>query len=135
LLSSLKKVPFNFILDELYPLHPQLKPMFGCYAVYAGKKIVLILRKQKSHPSINGVWIATKKEHHESLKKIFPSMKSIHVLGKGVTNWQVIQEKAEDFESSVLTACEMILKGDKRIGTIPKVKSKVKIKNEKRERV
>ena len=123
-----KKVPFSFVLDHLYPLDPLIKPMFGCYGIYIGKKMVLILRQRKSHPSINGVWIATKKEHHESLKKLFPSMKSIHVLGKGVTNWQVISEKVEDFESSVLLACEMIVKGDKRIGTVPKSKPKVKIK-------
>ncbi len=58
-------------------------------------------------------------------------MKSIHVLGKGVTNWQVLQEKAEDFESSVLTACEMILKGDRRIGSVPKEKNKSKVKSKK----
>ena len=96
--------------------------MFGCHAVYIGRKIVLVLRQRASHPSTNGVWIATRKEHHASLKSLFPSMRSIDFLGKGVTNWQVIPEEAGDFESSVLAACELILRSDARIGTVPKTR-------------
>jgi len=94
--------------------------MFGCHAVYVGGKIVLVLRHRDAHPATNGVWIATRKEHHGSLSPLFPSMRSIEFLGRGVTNWQVIPEEADDFESSVLTACDLILRGDRRIGTIPK---------------
>ena len=129
-----KKLPFDFVVDHLFTKDPVIKPMFGCYGVYVGKKIVLVLRKRKDHPSINGVWIATKREHHKGLKNFFPSMKSITVLGKGVTNWQVISEKAPDFESSALTACELILKDDPRIGTIPEPKTskrKLKVKSKK----
>ena len=39
----------------------------------------------------NGVWIATGKEHHASLKKVLPSMKSVYILsnGKNETGWQM----------------------------------------------
>jgi len=53
-------------------------------------------------------------------------MHSIEVLGKGTTNWQVLSESSPDFESSVVTACELVVKGDPRIGTIPKSKRKKK---------
>jgi hypothetical protein len=119
--SALRKdLPFRFVLDYLAEKEPRVRPMFGCHAVYVGRKIVLILRHRPSHPSANGVWIATTKEHHASLKRIFPSMRSIAFLGKGVSNWQVIPEKAVDFEPSVLAACELIIRGDARIGTLPK---------------
>lgn len=55
-------------------------------------------------------------------KKIFPSMRSVGVLGKGTTNWQLIPEEADDFESEVLLLCEMARKGDRRIGHVPKQK-------------
>jgi len=100
--------------------------MFGCHALYLGKRLVLILRHRDTHPEINGVWIATKREYHESLRKLFPSMHSIGILGKSPTNWQVLSEASPDFESSVITACELVVKGDKRIGTIPKSRKKGK---------
>src|SRR5262249_45924667 len=96
--------------------------MFGCHALYVGKKIYLVLRKRKSNPSINGVWVATSREHHESLKKDLPSMKSITVLGKAPTNWQVIRDTSSTFEEEVIRACELVKKGDPRIGKVPKSK-------------
>jgi hypothetical protein len=120
-------IPFQFILDELDSLQPRTNPMFGCYGVYVGEKIMLALRSRDSHPEDNGVWIATKPEHHESLKKILPSMRSIYVLGGGSgsqTNWQIIPEEADDFEESVMKICTLIKKRDERIGNIPKGKKK-----------
>ncbi len=118
------KVPFEFVLDALLPKSPSIKRMFGCFAVYVGEKIVLMLREKFEHASDNGVWIATSKEDHISLKREFPSMRSIRVLGRGVTGWQVIPSSADDFESSVTHACELVLRGDPRIGKIPKKKRK-----------
>ena len=113
-----KKIPFDFVLDNLIPLSPEVKPMFGCHAVYVDEKIVFILRDREDHPEDNGVWIATSKEHHESLKKEFPSMHSIRLLGSGITNWQVLPANSDDFENSVIRACELVLKEDTRIGRI-----------------
>jgi hypothetical protein len=93
--------------------------MFGCEAVYVGEKIVLILRLKEDSTSDNGIWIATTPEHHTSLRKIFPSLKSIDVFGQGVTGWQVLPSSASDFEESAMLACELILSGDERIGKVP----------------
>src|SRR3990172_667307 len=103
-----KKIPFDFILDLLSPLSSRrgvggevvVKPMFGCHAIYAEAKIMLIVRKKEDHTDANGVWIATGKEHHASLKKELPSMKSVYILsnGKNETGWQMIHEDADDFE-------------------------------------
>ena len=62
--------------------------MFGCLAVYVGDKIVMALRDKSSEISDNGVWLATTQAHHESLRREFPSMRSIKLLGKDVTGWQ-----------------------------------------------
>lgn len=103
--------------------------MFGCHAVYVGEKIMLIMRnKSDNHDFDNGIWISTKSEHHETLKKIFPSMRSIQVLGNGATNWQNLPLDADDFEESANQICELILKNDPRIGNVPKArKSKKKV--------
>jgi hypothetical protein len=46
-------------------------------------------------------------------------MRSIQVLWKPVTGWQVLPVDAPNFESSALRACELVLAGDPRIGKIP----------------
>ena len=46
-------------------------------------------------------------------------MRSIQVLGKRVTGWQVLPVDAPDFESAALRACGLVLAGDPRIGKIP----------------
>lgn len=121
-----KKIPFQFILDYLHPLELTIKPMFGCHAIYSGGKILLILRKRVDHTDANGIWIATGKEHHESLRKELPGMQSVYILsdGKNETGWQMIHEDTDDFEEAATKICEMILKEDKRIGKIPKTKKK-----------
>ena len=121
-----KKIPFDFILDYLHSIDISVKPMFGCHAIYSEGKIMLILRKKEDHREANGMWIATGKEHHESLRKELPLMQSVFILseGKGETNWQMIHEDADDFEESAINICEMILKKDKRVGKIPNSKKK-----------
>jgi len=93
--------------------------MFGCHAVYVEDKIVFILRDRKDHVNDNGVWIATTKEHHQSLKEDFPSMRSIQLFGAETTGWQVLPLADDEFEPAVTKACELVLQGDIRIGKIP----------------
>ena len=93
--------------------------MLGCLAVYVEDKIVLILRDKRDKTSDNGVWLATTEEHHESLRREFPNMRSIQVLGKKVTGWQVLPVDAPDFEEAALRACELIIARDPRIGKVP----------------
>jgi len=121
-----KKVPHEFVLEALAPLSPRTNPMFGCLAVYAGEKIVVILRDKGEKTADNGVWLATTEEHHGSLRREFPSMRSIGVLGKKVTGWQVLPAEAADFEEAALHACELILAGDPRIGKVPGARRKAR---------
>jgi hypothetical protein len=108
--------------------------MFGCHSIYVGGKIVLILREKETHPDDNGVWIATTREHHESLRHDFPSMRSINLLGKEVTGWQNLPSTSHDFESSVIKACELVVRGDPRIGKIPAAKKTRRRKTKKKNR-
>lgn len=118
-----KSVPHAFVLEALDSLSPRTNPMFGCLAIYIGEKIVLILRdKADAAAADNGVWLATTLEHHESLRREFPNMRSIGVLGKKVTGWQLLPAGAPDFEESAMRACELVLARDPRIGKIPKAK-------------
>jgi hypothetical protein len=115
-----KRVPFEFVLDALASVSPWTRPMFGCQAVYVEERIVLILRDKAGPSADNGVWLATTKEHHESLRRELPSMRSIQVLGKKLTGWQVLPADAPDFEEATLGACKLICAADPRIGKVPK---------------
>ena len=115
-----KKLPFDFVLQELEDLGPVTRPMFGCHAVYVDEHIVFILRDKGEPPEDDGVWVATTREHHRSLKKEFPSLRSITVLAGGsVTAWQVLPVSEEAFEESVLRVCELVRRRDARIGKVP----------------
>lgn len=115
-------MPHEFVLDALASVSPWTRPMFGCTAVYVGEKIVLILRQKPSHPRDNGLWLATTHDHHASLREEFPNLRSIGVLGKEITGWQVLPVDAPDFEESALHACELVIARDSRIGKIPNKK-------------
>ena len=126
-------VPFEFVLEHLYSVDVEIRPMFGCFALYVNNKIVLILRKKMNFITDNGVWLATNKEHHNSLKQLFPSMRSINVFGGKESNWQNLPDDANDFEEMVLLACELIRRGDNRIGRETRAKARRKnIKTKKR---
>lgn len=118
-----KAPPHEFVLDALSSLELRTRHLFSGFAVYVGPKIVCVLRDRPTHAEDNGMWLATMQEHHESLRREFPSLRSIAVLaGGGVTGWQLIPADAPDFEEAALRACELILKRDPRIGKVPKPK-------------
>ena len=123
------KIPFEFVLEELDRIHPRVKPMFGCYAIYSEEKLLLILRKRNDFTDDNGVWLAADREHHASLKKDFPCIRSVRLLGSAESVWQNIPADEEDFEELALKACTLILKGDVRIGKIPKQEKKARKKS------
>jgi hypothetical protein len=123
-----KPVPYEFVLEALSPLPIETRSMFGCLAVYVGDKIVMMLREKQKQKEDNGVWLATTKEHHQSLRREFPHMRSIQLLGKEVTGWQVLPADAPDFESTAVRACELILARDPRIGKVPKARRRSKPK-------
>jgi hypothetical protein len=118
-LQPKKTIPFSFVIEELAPLNPYTKPMFGWTAVYGGDKILFILGKKETADPDNGIWIATTAEHHASLKKDLPSMQSIERFGPGPTGWQKIPESSPRFEEDAFRAIAIALKGDPRIGKVP----------------
>jgi hypothetical protein len=114
-----KPVPHEFAIEALAGLSPRTRSMFGCLAIYVEDKIVLILRDKRGETADNGVWLATTEEHHQSLRREFPNMRSIQAFGNTVTGWQVLPADAPDFEEAALRACELIAARDPRIGKAP----------------
>ena len=123
-----QKIAFDFVIEKLMPVDPVVRAMFGAHAIYVDEKIVLITRNKDVHLEDNGVWVGTWQEHHASLKKEIPSLRSIGLFSDGKTEsaWQVIPADSEEFEREVIHACDLILKRDPRIGKIPKSKNKKK---------
>jgi hypothetical protein len=117
-----KAVPHEFVLDAIGVVSPTTRSMFGCLAIYVRDKIVLILRDKSGQEADNGVWLATTEEHHESLRREFPNMRSIQVFKTKITGWQVLPADAPDFEEAALRACELVVAGDPRIGKVPGAK-------------
>lgn len=115
-----KNIPFDFIFDWL-PSEAEVKPMFGMWAIYLNEKIMLILRKKEKGPAKNGIWVAMEKQHYESLKKDIPSLCPIDNVAGGMKKsvWQIITENDPAFESSARQVCELIKRGDHRIGKVP----------------
>lgn len=126
-----KRTPYQFVVDALEPLSPRTRSMFGCMAVYVREKIVLCLRDKPTSPVDNGVWLATTCDHHESLRRSFPNMRSIALLGKDVTGWQLLPADAPDFEESAARACELITQRDPRIGKVPVSKQRKQVSRAK----
>jgi len=114
-----KPVPHEFVLEAISTLSPKTRSMFGCLAIYVQDKIVFILRDKGDQGADNGVWLATTEDQHRSLRREFPNMRSIQVLRKKVTGWQVLPADAQDFEEAALHACDLVLAGDPRIGKVP----------------
>ncbi len=115
-----KPLPHPFVLEAISEVVTKTHPMFGCLAVYVREKIVLILRDKRDGSADDGVWLATAAEHHESLRREFPNMRSVAVFGRDVTDWQVLATDTADFEEAALHACELVIAGDPRIGKAPK---------------
>jgi hypothetical protein len=115
-----KAPPYEFVLEAVGQVATETRPMFGCLAIYVGDKIVLMLREKQKQMEDNGVWIATTPDYHESLRREFPRMRSIQILGQRITGWQVLPADAPDFEEAALHACELVVAGDPRIGKVPK---------------
>jgi hypothetical protein len=113
-----KPMPFEFLLDDLPPGVIVL-PAIGMYYIYANGKNVLIFRKTGKNPQHNGIWISTKKEHHAGLKAEIPAITDFnfedHVTE---TDWLLLSDQQEDFESAAVRLCELITRKDARIGKV-----------------
>ena len=120
--ASLKRqVPFPFVLEELVPLRPTIKRMFGFTYVYLEHKLLFSLRDSLKQPGTNGIWIYTTDEHLESLAREFPLLPRRQLWRSGKNCWVVLASRLEDFEEYAFKACELVLKGDQRIGRVTRV--------------
>ena len=117
-----RSAPYPFIVEALAPLEPEVRPIFSGFAVYVGEKIVLMLRDSLKQPEDNGVWIVfaeTANLAAPEIRKDFPSIRLIKLLGGKIAHWRLIPADSETFESEALHACELLLKQDVRFGRIP----------------
>lgn len=115
-----KRDPFPFILDELSPLRPTVKHMFGFVSLYLDDKLLCSLRDAAKQPNTNGMWLYTTIEDVDSLAREFPDLpkRQLWRSRSGNKAWLILASRLEEFEEYALKACELILNGDRRIGRI-----------------
>jgi hypothetical protein len=122
-----KNIPCDFVFDYLMPLEVTVKPMFGVWAIYVDKKIMLVLKQRKDSP--------------ENKRRMDCPPRSITKFKKGVafvmlisnnsnrlkeTEWQLLPDDTDEFEVSARKACDLIKRNDHRIGRIPLPRQKEK---------
>jgi len=96
--------------------------MFSGFAVYAGNRLLLMLRDHAKSPQDNGLWLVLSEgvdPADASLRRDFPSIRSIQMLGSKIGHWLLIPSDSGDFEMTALRACDLILRHDPRFGRIP----------------
>ena len=113
-----KKLPFPFVLEELVPLRPTIKRMFGFTHVYLDDRLLCSLRDSVKQKGTNGIWLYTTTEHADALAREFPNLSRRQVWRSGKNAWIVLASRLEDFEEYAFRACELILNGDRRIGRV-----------------
>ncbi|MGA3047439.1 MAG: hypothetical protein ABSD67_12485 [Terracidiphilus sp.] len=104
------------------PLNPEVRRMFSGFAVYLGDHIVLMLRDHPKYPRDNGIWLVLSESTNPKdpeLRREFPSLRSIELLGDKIGHWLVIPSDSPAFESEALHACDLLLRHDPRIGRVP----------------
>jgi len=117
-----KSAPYPFILEALAPLEPEVRPMFSGFAVYAGDRILVMLRDSPKRPKDNGVWLVfseTANPDDPKALRDFPSLRHIDLLGGKICHWRLIPSDSSTFESEALHACDLLLKRDARFGRVP----------------
>jgi hypothetical protein len=110
------------VLEALAPLDPEVRRMFSGFAVYIGDRIVCMLRDHAKSPRDNGVWLVLSEgtdPGDPELRREFPSMRSIEMLGNKIRHWLLLPSDSPDFEAEALHACDLLLKSDRRLGRIP----------------
>lgn len=113
-----RRVPFPFVLEELFPVRPTVKQMFGFTHIYLGERLVCSLRDSAKQSATNGMWLYTTVDQIESLSKEFPELPRRNVWRSGKNGWVILSSKLTVFEEYALRACELILRGDRRVGRV-----------------
>ena len=115
-----RQSPFQFVLDELLPVRPAVRRMFGFTYVYLDELLLLSLRESAKQPQYNGVWLYTEAEHIESLRGEFPELprRCFWRSKQSGSGWVILAAGLEGFEECAYRACELILRGDRRVGRV-----------------
>jgi hypothetical protein len=117
------KPPYPFIVEALAPLDPEVRRMFSGFSVYIGDQIVCMLRDHVKSPRDNGVWLVLSEgtdPADRSLRREFPSLRKIELLGGAIGHWLLIPNDGPDFETEAMHACDLLLRRDPRLGRVPK---------------
>jgi hypothetical protein len=96
--------------------------MFSGFAVYAGDLLVLMLRDHVKSPRDNGVWLVLSEETgpaDATIRREFPSLRRIELLGDKIGHWLLIPSDGQNFEKEALHACDLLLRRDARFGRVP----------------
>jgi hypothetical protein len=118
-----QKPPFPFVLEALAPLHPEVRRMFSGFSVYIGDRIVCMLRDHARSPQDNGLWLVLAESADPTdpaLRREFPSIRRIDLLGDKIRHWLLIPSDGPDFEAEAMHACDLLLNRDQRLGRVPK---------------
>jgi hypothetical protein len=118
-----QKAPHGFVLETLMPMSPEVRRMFSGFAVYVGDLLICMLRDSPKSPQDNGVWLVLSEGTNPAdrgLRREFPSLRSIELLGNKIGHWLLIPSDGPEFEAEAMHACELLLRRDSRIGRIPK---------------
>ncbi|HVU35705.1 MAG TPA: hypothetical protein VHE61_19855 [Opitutaceae bacterium] len=92
------------------------RQMFGTRAAYLDGKILLCFSARTEPWS--GVLVATEREHHDSLRREFPSLVPHPILPK----WLYLSESSARFDGTAERLVRLVRQRDPRIGVTPKAK-------------
>lgn len=121
-----QKTPFPFVLEELAALRLRLKTVFGFTHVYLDDMLLFSLRESGKRPAINGIWVYTTIENLDNLAREFPELPKRQLWRSGKNGWLVLASRIAGFEEHAFKLCELILKGDRRIGRVTRAYLKQK---------
>jgi len=102
--------PHKFVLEALASLDPEVRRMFSGFAVYIGDRLVLMLRDHSKYPKDNGIWLVLSEgidPADASLRRDFPSIRAIQMLGNKISHWLLIPSDGADFEREALDVCNL----------------------------
>ena len=120
--KSRPKIPHQFVLEALAPLHPEVRRLFSGFGVYSGNRLLLVLREHVKSPQDNGIWLVLSEGTNaadENLRRDFPSIRRIELLRGKIGHWLLLPSDDADFETLALRACDLILRHDPRLGRTP----------------
>lgn len=118
-----RKLPHAFVIEALAPLAPEVRRMFSGFAVYIGDRLVCMLRDHPRSPQDNGLWLVLSESTSPAdrgLRREFPSLRPIELLGNKIGHWLLIPSDGPNFEKEALHACDLLLHHDPHLGRVPK---------------